>query len=145
MDQTFKLLKITRVDGSIDHVPNNRLNLKLHNEYRNALSKEKQEKYKIEPVELDVEEAAKIGVQEAHAILHPTKKKSTQASADTLAQLLEAQLESNRLMQNRLDAMEADKTPKTIEPIASKSEEETKEGNPDAPKSDDETKTTKKK
>jgi hypothetical protein len=120
MDQTFKLLKITRVDGSIDHVPNNNLNRKLHNEYRNALSKEKQEKYKIEPVELDIEEAAAIGVQEAHAILHPTKKKSTQASADTLAQLLEAQLESNRLMQKRLDAMEADKVIETVEPIVKK-------------------------
>ena len=107
------LLKITRVDGTVDHVPNNRLNLKLHNDYRNALSAEKQQKYKIEPVELSIEEAAKLGVLEAHAIINPPKKKTTQAGNDLMAQLLAAQVESNRLMQLRLDAMEADKVIET--------------------------------
>lgn len=111
--ESITLLKITRVDGTIDHVPNNRLNRNLHNDYRNALSAEKQQKYKIEPVELSIEEAAKLGVLEAHAAINPTKKKANQASADTLAQLLEAQLESNRLMQARLDLMEADKVNET--------------------------------
>jgi hypothetical protein len=116
--ESIKLLKITRVDGTIDHVPNNRLNLKLHNDYRSALSSEKQAKYKIESVELSIEDAAKLGVLEAHAAINPTKKRANQASADTLAQLLEAQLESNRLMQARLDMMEADKVITTATPIS---------------------------
>ena len=111
--ESITLLKITRVDGTIDHVPNNRLNRNLHNDYRNALSAEKQQKYKIEPVELSIEEAAKLGVKEAHEVINPPKKKSTQAGNDLMAQLLAAQVESNRLMKARLDAMEADKANET--------------------------------
>ena len=104
--ETMKLLKITRVDGTVDFVPNNQMTRNLHNDYRSALSKEKQLKYKIELVDLTIQEASDLGVLEAYAKLNPTKKKNTQSSNETLQQLLAATLETNRLMAARLEALE---------------------------------------
>ena len=119
---TFKLLKITNAHGVVNYIPDNRMNRNHHETFKKALSKEKREKYLIEDVVLDVNEAAALGVAEAYYILNPPAKKQAaqnNSGNDALVGLLAAQIEANskkdELISNlaaRLDALEAPKTPK---------------------------------
>lgn len=105
----FTLLKITDYKGVVNHIPNNRSNRAFHEEKKQALNKDKREKYTIETVELSCEEAAKLGVAEAYEALHPPKKKGQQNN-DLMATLIE---QNKMLMQLLAKSQEETTTPKT--------------------------------
>ena len=79
----FKLLKITNVRNEVNYFPLNRTNKQFHETYKRSLSNEKREKYKVEEVELTTEQAAELGVAEAHSILYPPTRKGQPNAANT--------------------------------------------------------------
>lgn len=103
----YKLLLITDARGNKKHVPSNPSNKSFYNAYKSTLSKDKREKYTIEEVELTVDEAAEIGVAEAHAEKYPVVRKGQQSqqSNDIVAMLLK----QNQELAERLAVIEAKK------------------------------------
>lgn len=103
----YKLLLITDARGNEKHVPFNITNKRFYEDYRTTLSKDKREKYKIEEVLLTAEEAAAIGVAEAHAELYPVQRKgqASQQSNDIVAMLLK----QNQELAERLAVIESAK------------------------------------
>lgn len=103
----YKLLLITDARGNEKHVPLNKTNKDFYTAYKSTLSKDKREKYKIEEVEMTAEEAAAIGVAEAHAELYPVQRKGqvSQQSNDIVAMLLK----QNQELAERLAVIESAK------------------------------------
>lgn len=104
-EKKFKLLKITDTKGNCNYVPFNNSNVQFYREHKQKLTREKQEKFSIEEVELSVEEAAAIGVFEAHQILNPPKKRgeASQQSNDIVAMLMK----QNQELAERLAVIES--------------------------------------
>jgi hypothetical protein len=107
---TYKLLKITDTNGVNKHVPFNRANKEHFEEHRRNLSRDKQAKYLIEEVMLNAQEAAEVGVAEAHNELHPPMRKGQQSAAnmDIVAMLMK----QNQDLAERLALLENKKQPK---------------------------------
>lgn len=94
---TFKLLKITNHDGTVNHVPLNRTNLNFYTEKKNSISHQKREKYLIEEVNLSLDEAVKLGVSEAVQTKFPPKQRK-----DPNADLIAALTQQNQLLMQML-------------------------------------------
>jgi hypothetical protein len=109
---TFKLLKITNAHGVVNYIPDNRMNRTHHETFKKALSKEKREKYLIEDVVLDVNEAAALGVAEAYYILNPPAKKQAANASGTSDAVMKMLMEQNQMLMERLAVIES-QTPKT--------------------------------
>jgi len=111
---TFKLLKITNAHGVLNYIPDNRMNRNHHETFKKALSKEKREKYLIEEVILDVNEAAALGVAEAYYILNPPAKKQGANASGTSDAVMKMLMEQNQMLMERLAVIESQnpKTPK---------------------------------
>ena len=106
----FKLLKITNVRGEVNYFPLNRTNKQFHETYKRSLNSEKREKYKVEEVELTTEEAAALGIGEAHAILYPpTRKGQPNAANNNIMEMLIAQ---NAKLMEMLEAKNETPKPK---------------------------------
>jgi len=119
-EQTFKALRITQPDGSTKTVPANRENKKHFAEYGTWLTKAKQEKYKVEEVELTLDEAVTEGISQAIEIKFPPKRAKAAAAANTemMAQLLQQNAEmaqqNQQMMNIILQGMAAkEENPKT--------------------------------
>ena len=109
----FKLLKITNVRGEVNYFPLNRTNKQFHETYKRSLNSEKREKYKVEEVELTTEEAAALGIAEAHAILYPpTRKGQPNATSNNIMEMLIAQ---NAKLMEMLTEKQGNPLLKTIE------------------------------
>lgn len=106
-EPTFKVLLITQPDGTSKHVPLNRENKQHYTEYGTWLTKAKQEKYKVEEVELTLDEAVAIGMSEAIQIKYPPKQ-AKQQNNDFMATLIE----QNKLLMQLLSQREETKTAK---------------------------------
>ena len=102
----FKLLKITNAHGVVNYIPDNRMNRNHHETFKKALSKEKREKYLIEDVVLDVNEASDLGVAEAYYILNPPAKKQTQTGGTDSA-VMKMLMEQNQMLMERLAVIES--------------------------------------
>jgi hypothetical protein len=111
---TFKLLKITNAHGVVNYIPDNRMNRNHHETFKKALSKEKREKYLIEEVILDVNEASDLGVAEAYYILNPPAKKQAANASGTSDAVMKMLMEQNQMLMERLAVIESQnpKTPK---------------------------------
>jgi hypothetical protein len=109
---TFKLLKITNAHGVVNYIPDNRMNRNHHETFKKALSKEKREKYLIEEVILDVNEASDLGVAEAYYILNPPAKKQVANQSGTSDAVVKMLMEQNQMLMERLAVIES-QTPKT--------------------------------
>lgn len=107
---TYKLLKITDTNGVSKYVPFNKSNKAHFEEHRRALSRDKQAKYLIEEVMLTAQEAAEVGVAEAHNELHPPVRKGQQPAAnmDIVAMLMK----QNQDLAERLALLENKKQAK---------------------------------
>lgn len=102
----YRLLLITDARGNTKHVPHNPSNKQFYEAYRSTLSKDKREKFKIETVELTVDEAAAIGVAEAYAEKYPVQSKNQpQQSNDIVAMLMK----QNQELAERLAVIESAK------------------------------------
>jgi len=109
------------VRNDVNYFPLNRTNKQIHETYKRSLLYEKRDKYKVEEVNLTVEEAAAVGVAEAYQILNPPKNKKQIANSqnDMMAQLLQQNAEmaqqNQQLMNIILQGMAAkeETTPKT--------------------------------
>jgi hypothetical protein len=109
-EPTFKRLKITGTKGEINYVPFNQQNVKFYTEHKAKLTPEKREKFKIEEVELSLEEAAEMGIYEAYEILHPPKKKG-QSNELSVVDLL---MKQNQTLMERLAVLEKGNEPKKV-------------------------------
>ena len=109
---TFKLLKITNAHGVVNYIPDNRMNRNHHETFKKALSKEKREKYLIEEVILNVNEASDLGVAEAYYILNPPAKKQVAQSNGGDSAVMKMLMEQNQMLMERLAVIES-QTPKT--------------------------------
>ena len=111
---TFKLLKITNAHGVVNYIPDNRMNRNHHETFKKALSKEKREKYLIEEVILDVNEASDLGVAEAYYILNPPAKKQAAQNNSNDSAVMKMLMEQNQMLMERLAVIESQnpKTPK---------------------------------
>ena len=108
----FKLLKITNAHGVVNYIPDNRMNRNHHETFKKALSKEKREKYLIEEVILDVNEASDLGVAEAYYILNPPAKKQVAQNNGGDSAVMKMLMEQNQMLMERLAVIES-QTPKT--------------------------------
>ena len=109
----FKLLKITNVRGEVNYFPLNRTNKQFHETYKRSLNSEKREKYKVEEVELTTEEAAALGIAEAHAILYPPTRKGQPNAANT--NIMEMLIAQNAKLMEMLTEKQGNPLLKTIE------------------------------
>jgi len=107
--ETFKLLKITDTNGVSKHVPFNRANKEHFEAHRRALSRDKQSKYLIEEVELSIDEAAEIGIAEAHNKKYPPVRKGQQPQANT--DIIAMLMKQNQDLAERLALLESSKKP----------------------------------
>lgn len=113
---TYKALKITRPNGSVNYHPDNKTNLRFHTEKKRSLSREKKEKYLIEQVKLTLEEAAELGFDEAKVILNPPKAKKQIDTNEMFAQLLEQNQQLINALASRTapaEPTESESKPKT--------------------------------
>jgi hypothetical protein len=106
----FKLLKITNVRNEVNYFPLNRTNKQFHETYNRSLSNEKREKYKVEEVELTTEQAAELGVAEAHSILYPPTRKGQPNAANT--NIMEMLIAQNAKLMEMLEAKNETTKPK---------------------------------
>ena len=106
----FKLLKITNVRNEVNYFPLNRTNKQFHETYKRSLSNEKREKYKVEEVELTTEQAAELGVAEAHSILYPPTRKGQPNAANT--NIMEMLIAQNAKLMEMLESKNETTKPK---------------------------------
>lgn len=99
---TFKQLKITQPNGSVKYVPLNPMTKQHYTEHSKWISPAKREKYKVEEVELSLDEAVEIGISEAIQVKFPPKKKSNTNSSDALVALLAEQMAANKAKDDML-------------------------------------------
>lgn len=99
----YKAIKVTTTRGIENYIPFNKVNLDLHEKFKSNLSNEKKEKYKIEVIELTIEEAANLGFAEAYQIINPPKGKSEPKENTTMIELL---MKQNQDLAERLAKME---------------------------------------
>jgi hypothetical protein len=101
-EPTFKRLKITDTRGNVNYVPLNKQNEKFYTEHKSKLTSEKREKFKIEEVELSLQEASDMGIYEAYEILHPPKKKGQNNDLSVVDLLMK----QNQTLMERLAVLE---------------------------------------
>ena len=100
----FKQLKITNSRGVVTFIPNNTMNRQHHDEHYRALTAAKKEKYKIQEVELELDEAVEIGIAEAIQIKRPPVRKGqvvANAGNDAVMKML---VEQNQKLMEMLEA-----------------------------------------
>ncbi len=102
----FKAIKVTNTRGVVNYIPHNKTNIDLHEKFKSNLSSEKKEKYKIEVVNLTIEEASILGFAEAYQILNPPKNKVAPKESTSMIELL---MKQNQDLAERLAKMEAKK------------------------------------
>lgn len=103
---TFKQLKITETNGSVKYVPLNPITKQHYTEHSKWLSKEKKEKYKVEEVELSLDEAVKIGISEAIQTKFPPKQRNQNDADSSIVAML---LKQNQELAERLAIIESKK------------------------------------
>ena len=101
--KAYNALKITNAKGVTQYIPNNPINRDLHTTFRSNLNQEKKEKYKIEEVNLSLEEASELGFAEAHQLLNPPKNKLAPKENTSMIELL---MKQNQELAERLAKME---------------------------------------
>jgi hypothetical protein len=109
----YKAIKVTTTRGVENYLPYNKVNLDLHEKFKSNLSNEKKEKYKIEVIELTIEEAANLGFAEAYQIINPPKGKSEPKENTTIIELL---MKQNQDLAERLAKIEQRKEVEETEP-----------------------------
>ena len=99
----YKAIKVTTTRGVENYIPYNKVNLELHEKFKSNLSNEKKDKYKVEIIDLTIDEASNLGFAEAYQILNPPQSKLAPKENTSMIELL---MKQNQELAERLAKME---------------------------------------